>query len=193
MSATAAEEVSIRDPYEVLGVEKSATEDQIKSAYKKCALKYHPDKNRGEGAEEAEKKFKEVVTAFNILSDPDKRRRYDAGGFENLEASDLSVELDLSSMGWGNTMVAAMFSKLGALSPHPPSPRAPPFLSHVHSITPLSPSLLRPASFRTTRTTCAHASPHSPSRLTPPTPSTVRLMACLCRRPHQNHRVARGA
>jgi len=104
---------SLRDPYVVLGLEKSATENEIKSAYKKCALKYHPDKNHGEGAEDAADKFKEAVTAYNILIDPDKRRRYDAGGFDNLEASELEVELDLSSMGPMNTFMAAMFAKLG--------------------------------------------------------------------------------
>eukprot|EP00193_Tetraselmis_chui_P000485 CAMPEP_0177763588 /NCGR_PEP_ID=MMETSP0491_2-20121128/6950_1 /TAXON_ID=63592 /ORGANISM="Tetraselmis chuii, Strain PLY429" /LENGTH=424 /DNA_ID=CAMNT_0019279703 /DNA_START=143 /DNA_END=1417 /DNA_ORIENTATION=- len=105
--------VALEDPYVVLGLERDATEEQIKSAYKKAALKYHPDKNRGEGSEAAADKFREVVTAYNILIDPDKRRRYDAGGFENLEASELEVEIDLSSIGTMNTVVAAMFSKLG--------------------------------------------------------------------------------
>jgi DnaJ-class molecular chaperone len=108
--------VALEDPYVVLGLERDATEEQIKSAYKKAALKYHPDKNRGEGSEAAADKFREVVTAYNILIDPDKRRRYDAGGFENLEASELEVEIDLSSIGTMNTVVAAMFSKLGALA-----------------------------------------------------------------------------
>lgn len=108
---------TMRDPYEVLGVDKGATEDQIKAAYKKCALKYHPDKNRGDKAEEAADRFKEVVTAYNIVSDPDKRRRYDAGGFANLEASELSMELDLSSIGPMNTMFVAMFARLGMSSP----------------------------------------------------------------------------
>lgn len=59
-----------RDPYEVLGVSKSASADEIKSAYRKLARKYHPDLNKEPGAEE---KFKEVQEAYDILSDADKK------------------------------------------------------------------------------------------------------------------------
>ncbi len=67
-----------RDPYEVLGVGKSASEDEIKSAYRKLARKYHPDLNKEPGAEE---KFKEVQESYDILSDPDKKAKYDQFGF----------------------------------------------------------------------------------------------------------------
>ena len=71
-----------RDYYEVLGVQKNATEDEIKKAYKKMAIKYHPDRNPGN--KEAEEKFKEAAEAYEVLHDPDKRNRYDQFGFEGL-------------------------------------------------------------------------------------------------------------
>lgn len=67
-----------RDYYEVLGVEKSANADEIKKAYRKAALKHHPDKNPGD--KEAEEKFKEAAEAYDVLSNPDKRARYDQFG-----------------------------------------------------------------------------------------------------------------
>ena len=67
-----------RDYYEVLGVEKNATADEIKKAYRKAALKYHPDKNPGD--KEAEEKFKEAAEAYDVLSNPDKKARYDQFG-----------------------------------------------------------------------------------------------------------------
>ena len=67
-----------RDYYEVLGVEKSATEAEIKKAYRKLAIQYHPDKNPGD--KEAEEKFKEAAEAYSVLSDKDKRARYDQFG-----------------------------------------------------------------------------------------------------------------
>jgi DnaJ-class molecular chaperone len=60
-----------RDYYEVLGIEKSATEEDIKKAYRKLAIKYHPDKNPGDKA--AEEKFKELGEAYEVLSEPQKR------------------------------------------------------------------------------------------------------------------------
>ncbi len=67
-----------RDYYEVLGVERIATEDDIKKAYRKQAVKYHPDKNPGDKA--AEDKFKEIGEAYEALSDPQKRAAYDQYG-----------------------------------------------------------------------------------------------------------------
>lgn len=67
-----------RDYYEVLGVEKSASEAEIKKAYRKLAIQYHPDKNPGD--KEAEEKFKEAAEAYSVLSDKDKRARYDQFG-----------------------------------------------------------------------------------------------------------------
>ncbi|KAK9863902.1 hypothetical protein WJX84_001552 [Apatococcus fuscideae] len=104
---------NLRDPYEVLGISRSATEDEVKSSYRKLALRLHPDKNRGLDPEVAADRFKEVATAYSILGDADKRRRYDAGGFNNLQQSDLDFEVDLSQLGMVNTAFAAIFSKLG--------------------------------------------------------------------------------
>ncbi|MGN0190645.1 MAG: molecular chaperone DnaJ [Candidatus Cryptobacteroides sp.] len=71
-----------RDYYEVLGVERTASADQIKKAYRALAVKYHPDKNPGDKV--AEEKFKEATEAYSVLSDPDKRAKYDRFGAEGL-------------------------------------------------------------------------------------------------------------
>ena len=67
-----------RDYYEILEVTKTATADEIKKAYRKKAIQYHPDKNPGD--KEAEEKFKEAAEAYDVLSNPDKRSRYDQFG-----------------------------------------------------------------------------------------------------------------
>jgi molecular chaperone DnaJ len=74
-----------RDYYEVLGVDKNATEDQIKKAYRTIAIKYHPDRNPGN--KEAEEKFKEAAEAYDVLHDPQKRQQYDQFGFNGPGAS----------------------------------------------------------------------------------------------------------
>ena len=74
-----------RDYYEVLGVQKSASADEIKKAYRKAAMKYHPDRNPGD--KEAEAKFKEVGEAYEVLSDDGKRQRYDQFGFAGVDPS----------------------------------------------------------------------------------------------------------
>lgn len=110
-SASAAAAQQRRDPYEVLGVGRNATEQEIKSAFRRMALKYHPDKNADDPV--ASDKFQEATFSYNILSDPDKRRQYDSTGFEAIEADSHELELDLSSLNTVNTMFAALFSKLG--------------------------------------------------------------------------------
>ncbi|MBR4264641.1 MAG: molecular chaperone DnaJ [Bacteroidales bacterium] len=72
-----------RDYYEVLGVDKGASKDDIKKAYRKMAMKYHPDRNPGD--KEAEEKFKEAAEAYEVLSDDQKRQRYDQFGFAGMQ------------------------------------------------------------------------------------------------------------
>ncbi len=73
-----------QDYYEILGVSKTATQDEIKSAYRKLALKYHPDRNPDN--KEAEEKFKAAAEAYQVLSDPEKRKRYDQFGTADMGA-----------------------------------------------------------------------------------------------------------
>mgnify|MGYP002623155900 CR=1 FL=1 len=91
-----------RDYYEVLGVDKNATEDQIKKAYRTIAIKYHPDRNPGN--KEAEEKFKEAAEAYDVLHDPQKRQQYDqfgfngpAGGFGGFQGTSMNMD-DIFSM-----------------------------------------------------------------------------------------------
>lgn len=92
-----------RDYYEVLGVDKKATEDEIKKAYRKIAIKYHPDRNPGD--KEAEEKFKEAAEAYDVLHDPQKRQQYDQfgfnapGGFGGFSGGGFSVDDIFSNFG----------------------------------------------------------------------------------------------
>ncbi len=76
-----------RDYYEVLGVAKNASDEDIKKAYRKLAMKYHPDRNQGDGAKKAEESFKEVKEAYEMLSDAPKRAAYDQYGHAGVDPS----------------------------------------------------------------------------------------------------------
>jgi len=76
---------SKRDYYEVLGVPKNASDDEIKKAYRKLAMKFHPDRNQGEAAAQAEVKFKEAKEAYEMLSDAEKRAAYDQFGHAGVD------------------------------------------------------------------------------------------------------------
>ena len=78
-----------RDYYEILGVQKNASADELKKAYRKLAIKYHPDRQQGKSdaeKKEAEEKFKEAAEAYDVLSTPEKRQRYDQFGFAGAES-----------------------------------------------------------------------------------------------------------
>ena len=72
-----------RDYYEVLGIQKGASEEEIKKAFRRMALKYHPDRNQGD--KDAEEKFKEVNEAYSVLSDPEMKKKYDMFGFAGVD------------------------------------------------------------------------------------------------------------
>jgi len=110
--------MSGKDYYKILGVAKSASADEIKKAYRKLALKYHPDHNKGDKAAEA--KFKEISEAYAVLSDPEKRQQYDtfgAEGFQNrFSQEDIFRGFDFSSIfrefGFGGGRSDNIFSQI---------------------------------------------------------------------------------
>jgi curved DNA-binding protein len=80
--------MNYKDYYKILGVDKNASQDEIKKAYRKLAIKYHPDKNQGD--KKAEEKFKEISEAYEVLGDPEKRKKYDHLGtnWKNYQKAD---------------------------------------------------------------------------------------------------------
>ncbi|VDO93050.1 unnamed protein product [Soboliphyme baturini] len=107
------------DFYKLLGVEKFASESEIKAAYRKLAFKYHPDKNPG--SSEAAEKFKKISIAYAVLSDPTRRRQYDLTG-PSKALSDFEC-LDVDQVGGVGRVVCALFTKLGIPIPTQVSPK----------------------------------------------------------------------
>lgn len=113
-------EVPVSDYYEILGVSKSASADDIKRSYRKLALKYHPDRNKGDKA--SEDKFKEISEAYAVLSDPQKKQQYDmygsTGFHQRYSTDDIFQGADFSSIfkdlnfGGGGSGFDSIFSTL---------------------------------------------------------------------------------
>ncbi|ADI38784.1 chaperone protein dnaJ [Waddlia chondrophila 2032/99] len=100
------------DYYEVLGISKNASSDEIKKAYRKMALKYHPDRNSGDA--EAEKKFKEISEAYEVLSDDQKRQLYDRYGKDGLRGAGMSGGPGFASMDEALRTFMGAFGGMGA-------------------------------------------------------------------------------
>uniref|UniRef100_A0A914ID20 J domain-containing protein n=1 Tax=Globodera rostochiensis TaxID=31243 RepID=A0A914ID20_GLORO len=99
----------IGDFYEILGVSRNSSEQEIKNAYRKLALTYHPDRNPGN--EQSQEQFKKISIAYSVLSDPNKRRQYDVSG-PSMAMNDFEG-LDISELGGVGRFFGAMFTKLG--------------------------------------------------------------------------------
>ncbi len=107
-----------RDFYEILGVDRNATPEEVKKAYRQMAMKYHPDRNAGN--KEAEEKFKEAAEAYEVLGDPEKKQRYDQYGHEGLRGTNyrdfhdindiFSTFSDVFSGGFGGSIFEEMFT-----------------------------------------------------------------------------------
>src|SRR5436190_19028753 len=90
--------VTKRDYYEILGVTRTASAEEIKRAYRRLAMKYHPDRNNGDTRGEAEARFKECAEAYEVLSDDQKRHRYDQFGHAGVQGSHDFSHMDVTDI-----------------------------------------------------------------------------------------------
>jgi molecular chaperone DnaJ len=104
--------VTKRDYYEILGVARSASGEEIKRSYRRLAMKYHPDRNNGDTRGEAEAKFKECAEAYEVLSDDTKRQRYDQYGHAGVQGSHDFSHMDVTDI---FSMFDDIFGGLGGL------------------------------------------------------------------------------
>ena len=110
-----------RDYYDILGVQKGASADEIKRSYRSLALKYHPDRVSSDEKKEAEEKFKDISEAYAILSDTQKRNQYDQFGHAGIDSryssEDIFKGADFSSIfediGFGDSILGGIFENLG--------------------------------------------------------------------------------
>jgi len=105
-------EMNKKDYYAILGVDKKATTEDVKKAYKDLVKKWHPDKHAGnkDQQEKAEKKFKEINEAFNVISDPEKRKRYDIGGSDEDNFGGFHNMHDIFGQGGADPLIQMFFN-----------------------------------------------------------------------------------
>src|SRR5947208_1665682 len=101
-----------RDYYEILGVARTSSEEEIKRAYRRLAMKYHPDRNNGTEKGDAETKFKEAAEAYEVLSDQQKRHRYDQFGHAGVSGQHDFSHMDVTDI---FSMFDDIFGGLGGL------------------------------------------------------------------------------
>src|SRR3972149_6199209 len=108
-----------RDYYEVLGVSRNASTEELKKAFRRLAMRFHPDRNKDDGAEA---KFKEIGEAYEVLSDPEKRAAYDRYGHAGLQGFDFGGPFDGFDIGG----LGRIFDGFFCGTPAPPPSPAPP-------------------------------------------------------------------
>ena len=122
--------MSKRDYYEVLGVSKTVEDTELKKAYRKVAMQFHPDRNPGDKV--AEEKFKEAAEAYEILSDPDKRARYDRLGHAGVDGSygSYGQHMNMDDI-FTNSKIHPLDRSLEVAAPNPPAREVPIFVSRL--------------------------------------------------------------